>query len=94
MPPVVRHLQMAMEWRRQLDAGEVPSQAQIACQQGISRARVSQILALLRLAPEIRECILAATMTTGTRISEHRLRHLTQIPDGRAQLESFLRMVT
>jgi hypothetical protein len=52
-------LRMAAEWRRQLDAGEVQNRADISRREGITRARVTQILGLLRLAPEIREKILA-----------------------------------
>jgi len=48
-------LQKAAEWRRQLDAGMVASQADIARREGISRARVTQVMGLLRLAPGIRE---------------------------------------
>ncbi len=50
-PKVVATLLKAMEWRRQLDAGEVASQADIARREGITRARVTQIMMLLRLAP-------------------------------------------
>jgi hypothetical protein len=54
-PRVVEHLRMALEWQRELDAGEVETQAEIARREGIARARVTQIMALLRLAPEIQE---------------------------------------
>ena len=40
-------LQKAAEWRRQLDAGEVASQAEIARREGISRARVTKVMKLL-----------------------------------------------
>jgi hypothetical protein len=36
-------LARAVEWQRQLDAGEVASRAQIARREGLSRARVTQI---------------------------------------------------
>jgi len=48
----------SQEWRRQLDAGEVASQAAIARREGLTRARVTQIMALLRLAPDIQQSIL------------------------------------
>jgi len=50
-PRLVELLQMAMEWQRQLDAGEMATQAEIARREGITRARVTQIMALLRLTP-------------------------------------------
>jgi len=43
-PRIVELLHKAEEWRRQLDAGEVASQAEIARRDGISRARVTQVL--------------------------------------------------
>lgn len=74
-PRIVETLHKAVEWRRQLDAGEVPNQAAIASREGITRARVSQILMLLRLAPEIRERILRMPETTNPpRISERSVR--------------------
>jgi hypothetical protein len=63
-------LRKALEWRRQLDADEVPNQAAIARREGITRARVTQIMGILRLAPKIKEQIVALpdvvrrTMTT------------------------------
>ena len=42
-------LQKAVEWRRQLDAVEVASQAEIARREGISRARVTQVIRFLRV---------------------------------------------
>ena len=57
-PRVVELLRKAIEWRRQLDAGEVRNQADIARREGITRARVTQVMGMLRLAPEIQEHIL------------------------------------
>ena len=54
---------MAMEWQRQLDAGEVDTQAEIARREGVTRARVTQVMAMPRLAPEIREHILKTSRT-------------------------------
>jgi hypothetical protein len=52
-PRVVELLRNAQEWQRQLDAGEVPSQAEIARREGLTRARITQVMGMLRLAPEI-----------------------------------------
>jgi hypothetical protein len=60
-PPIVAQLLRAIEWRRQLDAGEAPSQAAIARREGITRARVTQIMSLLRLAPTVLDQILEPT---------------------------------
>ncbi len=58
-PRVTELLRKAIEWRRQLDTGEVHNQADIARREGITRARVTQVMGMLRLPPEIREHILA-----------------------------------
>jgi hypothetical protein len=82
-PRVIELLQMAMEWQRQLEAGEVMTQAAIAQREGITRARVTQIMALLRLAPEIQKHILGMPDAVGRpAISERRLRTITRL-DGR-----------
>ena len=52
-PRVAELLRKAIEWRRQLDTGEVRNQADIARREGVTRARVTQVPGLLRLAPEI-----------------------------------------
>ncbi len=56
---VTELLRMAMEWRRQVDAGEVQNKAEIARREGTTRARVTQVMSLLRLAPEFQEQILS-----------------------------------
>jgi DNA-directed RNA polymerase sigma subunit (sigma70/sigma32) len=76
-PRIVETLRKAIEWRRQLDAGEVPNQAAIARREGITRARVTQVLALLRLPPEILTRITDAhDGVAATRFSEHGLRRI------------------
>ena len=89
-PRVAELLRKALEWRRQLGAGEVRNQAEIARREGLTRARVTQVLGLLRLAPEIQERILALAETAGRPvISERALRPITQIEDPRRQLGAF-----
>jgi hypothetical protein len=86
-PRVVETLRKAIEWRRQLDAGEAPNQAAIARREGISRARVTQILGLLRLPSEVRSRLL--TTVEGPRqlsLSEHTLRRLVTACDLEVQL--------
>ena len=89
-PRVVELLQMAMEWQRQLEAGEVATQAAIARREGITRARVTQIMALLRLAPEIQEQILSMPRMVGRpAISERALRPVIQLSDPSEQRALF-----
>jgi hypothetical protein len=74
-PRIVETLRKAIEWRRQLDAGEVPNQAAIARREGITRARVTQILSLLRLPLVDRDRILALPgVPRQACLSEHALR--------------------
>ena len=74
-PRVTELLRKAIEWQRQLDAGEVPNKTEIARREGITRARVTQVMSLLRLAPEYRKQILTMSdiiMTSA--VTERRLR--------------------
>ncbi|MBN1461110.1 MAG: hypothetical protein JXA57_16405, partial [Armatimonadetes bacterium] len=88
-PWVVELLKMAMEWQRQLDAGEVDTQAAIALREGITRARVTQIMALLRLAPEIQQHILTMPESVGRpAISERVLRPIAKLEDEAQQLQA------
>jgi hypothetical protein len=42
----------AREWRDAVDSGEVKNASELARRLGLSRARVSQVLAILKLPPE------------------------------------------
>lgn len=76
-PGAAKSLLKAREWKRQLDAGEVASQAEIARRENLTRARVTQILNLLRLVPEIQEHVLQMSKsTTRPPFSEHSLRRI------------------
>ena len=52
-PMVVKRLAQAEEWQRQIEAGEVKHRAAISHREGVSRARVTQIMHLLKLHPRI-----------------------------------------
>ena len=54
-PRVVELHRKAIEWKALLESGEIATQADIACQEGTTRARVTQVMGMLRLAPEIQE---------------------------------------
>ena len=86
-PRIVETLRKAIEWRRQLDAGEVRNQAAIAHREGISRARVTQVLGLLRLPTEIRHDIMAAQdEAQRRRPSEHALRRIISVRNASKQV--------
>jgi len=89
-PRVVELLRKAQEWRRQIDEGEVLSQAEIARREGLTRARVTQVLGLLKLAPEIQACILELPNTVRrSAVTEHALRAIIRIDDPPAQVAAF-----
>ena len=70
------------------------TQADIARQEGITRARVTQILGLLRLAPEIREKILTLPGTLHRPpLTERMLRPIGSIPDQCDQLRELHRLL-
>ena len=76
---IVELLRKAIEWQRQLDTGEVRNPADIARGEGVTRARVTQIPGLLRLAPEIQEMILAMPkMSCRPANTERALRSIVQ----------------
>ena len=82
-------LRQAIAWRALLKAGEVATQAALARREGLTRARVTQILGLLRLAPAIQHHILAMPTTVGRpTISERVLRSITMVDD-QQQLHAF-----
>ena len=79
-PRVVELLRKAREWQRQLDSGEVPNQAEIARRESVTRARVTQIMGLLPLAPEIQRHIPSMPHAIGRpAVTERTLRPIVQI---------------
>ena len=68
---------LALEWKE----GKLPSQTALARELGVSRVRVTQVLRLLRLAPEINEKVagLGDPLTSST-MTERKLRPLVNLP--------------
>ena len=89
-PRVVELLRKANEWKALLESGMVASQAEIALREGITRARVTQIMGMLRLAPEIREKILSLPDTLHRPpMTERMLRPIGAIADHPDQIREF-----
>ncbi len=84
-----RFLRLAQEWHRQLDAGEIESQAAIARREGLSRARVSQIMSLLRLAPSVQRHILSTSAASPNGLAERAVRSLTYLRNQSQQTKAF-----
>ncbi|MFH1022678.1 MAG: hypothetical protein V1809_04760 [Planctomycetota bacterium] len=89
-PPVVETLRKALTWRQELDSGTVAKQVDIARREGVTRARVTQVLMLLRLAPKIQEHILGLPESVAPpRISERILRPIAVLKSRDRQVQAF-----
>ena len=89
VPRVARTLVLAHRIDAMIRAGELRDLADAARALGLSRARVTQLSALLLLAPEIQEAILDLPLVRNGRdpISERALRRIVAEPDWNRQLE-------
>ena len=79
-PRVAELLRKAIEWRALLESGEAANQAEIARKEGITRARVTQLMGLLRFPPEIQQHVMGLPGTIRrSAITERALRPITQL---------------
>ena len=87
VPRISRMMALAIRFDRLIKAGEVTDQADLARMGNVSRARVTQIMNLLQLAPEIQEAILFLPRTQKGRdpIREIMVRPIAAEPDWRKQ---------
>jgi hypothetical protein len=89
-PRVAELLRKALAWRALLESGQVANQAEIARREGVTRARVTQVLGLLRLAPEIHELVLSMPRAIQRpALTELALRPVARLQDLDAQLAAF-----
>ena len=81
LPRLTRLLALAHRWDRLIEEGSVTTRAEIARLMGLTPARVTQIMDLLNLAPEIQEQILAVTLDgEEADIPERKMRSITGLP--------------
>jgi hypothetical protein len=93
-PRVTEFLKKASQSQALLDAGKIASQAEIANGEGITCARVSQVLGMLRLAPEFQKRVLTLPVSVRrTSITERLLRPITGIADHRDQIQEFYELL-
>jgi len=87
VPRVSRLMALAIHMQELVDSGEVTDYAELARLAHVSRARITQIMNLLLLAPDIQEEILFLPRTDGGRapIREHMVRPITAVIDWRKQ---------
>jgi len=89
-PRVVDLLRKAIEWQALLESGDAPNQAAIIRREGITRARVTQVMGMLRLAPEIQQQVLSLPdIVRRPAITERALRPIAQIENHEQQVASF-----
>jgi hypothetical protein len=87
-PPGPHPLHIAKEFQNQLEASSV-NKAELARRYGMSRARVTQIINLLKLSPEIREEILNLPDKKKSFFTEKKLRKIVRLSPARKQILSF-----
>jgi len=87
IPRISRLMALAIHMEDLIRRGEVADYAELACLAHVSRARITQIMNLLHLAPGIQEQILNLPPCQGPRapIRERMIRPIAAIPDWRRQ---------
>jgi hypothetical protein len=83
VPRVARLLALAHRYRDLVDSGGVKDYADLARIVGVSRARITQLMNLLHLAPEIQEAVLDLPLTVRGRdvLFEGNLRPIAATPE-------------
>ncbi|MCO6438159.1 MAG: hypothetical protein J5J06_13780 [Phycisphaerae bacterium] len=96
VPRVARLMALAIRLERLLKDGVARDYADLARLGGVTRARLTQIMNLTLLAPDIQEAVLFLPRTLRGRdpISEPHLRALTAVPDWRRQQRMWKHMAT
>lgn len=93
LPTLVRFLVLAHQIDEALTAGMTTSYAEVARQLGMTRARLTQIMNLLLLAPDIQERILLSDARTLSFLTERAIRSVLRAPDWSSQRDVFARLL-
>lgn len=93
IPRISRLMALAIRFDRLIKSGEITDQADLARLGNVTRARVTQIMNLLHLAPDIQEEILFLPRTLAGRdpIRERMLRPIAAVLDWRKQRRMWAR---
>jgi hypothetical protein len=90
IPRIARLMALAIRFQEMVDRGEVRDYADLARLGYVSRARLTQIMNLLHLAPAIQESLLYADCVHGLpRLTETLLRPIASLVLWADQLEAF-----
>lgn len=94
VPRIARLMALALRFQRLIESGEVRDYAELARLGHVTRARMTQIMNLLNLAPDIQEDLLFLPPTESGRdpIRELRLRPITLVPDWRKQRQTWQKL--
>ena len=79
--PMLRVVRLAFEFQRLLDEGVVNTRAEIADRHGISRARVTQLLNLLKLPESVLGVLLESCREDRVHCTERQLRPILRLPE-------------
>ena len=87
IPRISRLMALSIHMQELIDSGEIPDYAELARLTYVTRARISQIMNLSILAPDIQEELLHLPPSAGGRdpIRERMIRPITAVPDWRKQ---------
>ena len=87
VPRIARLMALALRFESLIQTGAVADQAELARLGHVTRARITQIMNLLQLAPEIQEALLfLPRVTAGSDpLCERQLRPIAALPDWRKQ---------
>jgi hypothetical protein len=96
VPRIARVMALAIRFERLLEEGEVRDYADLARLGHVSRARVTQIMNLLNLAPDIQEALLFLPPVQAGRdtIREWQVRPITTEPDWQKQRKAWMSLRT
>ena len=94
LPRITKMMALAIRLYDLLATGQVKDQAEIARTAGITRARVTQILNLTQLAPDIQQAILDLQPTTDSApcFRQHEIRQIAFHPNWKKQRASWKRL--
>ena len=87
IPRITRLMALAIKFQEMVERGEVRDYADLARLGYVTRARLTQIMNLLLLAPDLQEQLLFGAPDTS--IQERHLRSLVRLPNWRDQRERF-----
>lgn len=91
VPRITRLMALAIKFQEMIDRGELKDYADLARLAFVTRARITQIMNLLNLAPQIQEALLFPNGSSDDweQVSEHDLRTITRAVLWQDQVSAF-----